>query len=113
MLTKHFGNNILIRYIEIGDIIIRNYENLFVWILKHAYLCFRMAYENKFCWMDQGISVYFLAVPSILTIFINIFFLGSVVKVIRSLLFSSSQLTGAQGQNCTLRTTSTGTTRTC
>ena len=41
-------------------------------------------YENKFCWMDQGNSVYFLAVPSILTILINIFFLVSVVKVIRS-----------------------------
>ena len=46
--------------------------------------CFRMMYENQFCWMDQGNSVYFLAVPSILTILINIFFLVSVVKVIRS-----------------------------
>ena len=44
-----------------------------------------MMYENQFCWMDQGNSVYFLAVPSILTILINIFFLVSVVKVIRSL----------------------------
>ena len=43
-----------------------------------------MMYENQFCWMDQGNSVYFLAVPSILTILINIFFLVSVVKVIRS-----------------------------
>ena len=46
--------------------------------------CFRVMYENQFCWMDQGNSVYFLAVPSILTILINIFFLVSVVKVIRS-----------------------------
>ena len=47
-------------------------------------------YENKFCWMDQGNSVYFLAVPSILTILINIFFLVSVVKVIRSPHFLAS-----------------------
>ena len=46
--------------------------------------CFRVMYENQFCWMDQGNSVYFLAVPVILTILINIFFLVSVVKVIRS-----------------------------
>ena len=72
-----------------------------------------MVYENKFCWMDQGNSVYFLAVPSILTILINIFFLVSVVKVIRSPHFlRSHRLTAAQGQNCILRTTSTGTTRT-
>ena len=85
---RYFDNNIFIRYLGIGDIIIRNYDDLFVWILKHAYICFRMVYENKFCWMDQGISVYFLAVPSLLTIFINIFFLGSVVKVIRCHIFS-------------------------
>jgi len=48
------------------------------------YIAYRVMYENQFCWMDQGNSVYFLAVPSILTILINIFFLVSVVKVIRS-----------------------------
>ena len=58
-----------------------------------------MMYENQFCWMDQGNSVYFLAVPSILTILINIFFLVSVVKVIRS----HSHFVVSTKNNCHLR----------
>ena len=43
----------------------------------------RLQYENEHCWMDPGQSIYFLAVPSVIAILINIFFLCSVIRVIR------------------------------
>ena len=47
------------------------------------YVVYRYYYENELCWMDPGQSIIFLAVPVITVIIINIFFLGSVVRVLR------------------------------
>ena len=43
----------------------------------------RIHYENELCWMDHGQSLIFLALPVISVIFINIFFLTSVILVLR------------------------------
>ena len=48
------------------------------------YVGYRVNYENKLCWMDPGYSVIFLSVPVIIVIAINIFFLCSVIKVLKS-----------------------------
>ena len=47
------------------------------------YIIYRIYYEDELCWMDHGHSMIFLAFPVISVIFINIFFLGSVVLVLR------------------------------
>ena len=48
------------------------------------YSFFRLNYENEKCWMDTGSSVWFLAVPVILVIAINIFCLYDVLKIIQA-----------------------------
>ena len=47
------------------------------------YILFRHAYENQLCWMDQGQSILFLGIPVIIVIFINIYFLCSVILILR------------------------------
>ena len=47
------------------------------------YVVYRQKYENDLCWMDHGHSMVFLAFPVISVIIINIFFLVSVVHVLR------------------------------
>ena len=55
------------------------------------YIFFRLHHENELCWMDQGYSVIFLAVPAIIVILLNILFLCSVIQVLRKkLLFENS-----------------------
>ena len=48
------------------------------------YIAFRLNYENEKCWMDTGSSVWFLAVPVILVIIVNVFCLCNVLKIIQS-----------------------------
>ena len=53
-------------------------------VILIPYVFFRHNYENQLCWMDHGQSMIFLAVPVIIVILINIFFLCSVINVLRS-----------------------------
>ena len=39
--------------------------------------------DSEFCWMEMGPSIFFLAIPALVAILINIFFLGSVVRILR------------------------------
>ena len=55
------------------------------------YVVFRHQFENQLCWMDQGTSMVFLAVPVIIVILINIFFLCKVIHILRTkLLFENN-----------------------
>ena len=47
------------------------------------YILFRHSYENQLCWMDQGQSILILGIPVIIVIFINIYFLCSVILILR------------------------------
>ena len=47
------------------------------------YVLFRHSYENQLCWMDQGQSILFLGIPVIIIIIINIYFLCSVILILR------------------------------
>ncbi|XP_023322296.1 calcitonin gene-related peptide type 1 receptor [Eurytemora carolleeae] len=47
------------------------------------YFGYRMVYENDNCWMDMDKSIWFLAVPSVLCILGNIFFLYKVINILR------------------------------
>ena len=47
------------------------------------YILFRHSYENQLCWMDQGQSLLFLAIPVVIVIIINIYFLFSVILILR------------------------------
>ena len=53
-------------------------------LLVIPYSVYRYKYENDICWMDHGESMVFLALPVIIVILINIYFLWSVVLVIRN-----------------------------
>ena len=39
--------------------------------------------DAEFCWMEMGPSIFFLAIPALIAILINIFFLCSVVSILR------------------------------
>ena len=60
-------------------------------IVLAPYTLFRLGYENQLCWMDNGKSIIFLAIPAICPILINIYCLCDVIRILRSkLIFENS-----------------------
>ena len=66
------------------------------------YVIYRLQYENELCWMDLGNSIIFLAVPAILVLILNIFFLCNVIQVLQSKLqlevYNSAQRDGSEAR---------------
>ena len=56
---------------------------LFPVLIVIPYTAYRHTHENELCWMDNGKSMLFLALPVIIVIIINLYFLGSVLTVLR------------------------------
>ena len=52
------------------------------------YIVYRHLYEDDRCWMDMGDSNWFLGVPDIIVILLNIIFLANVIYILRSKLNS-------------------------